>query len=372
MTIRISLLVDSPSQRAHGNAMSRLALGLFETGETDTTIVCYSDDPAPRWLPQAVRVHRLPVNRVSRATPSLVTYLRTFQPHVLITRQVHANFVGLLASALARTPPPWKGKLVLAQDHPVELSHASNWRDNKWMAKVAYRFADGLIAPSPTVRENIVSWCGIDMCSTAVIPIPIPPPVSSSAPIPHPWLLPGEPPVLLNASNMTPWKRLDLLIQAFAELCTTHEARLLVLGDGSGRSGAAELIRRLGISSRAQILGWVEDPLLFARHAWAFVLTSDEEGFSQVLTESMSVGCPVITTDALGGGPRFVTDDGGYGLLVRRDDLDEVVAAMRAMLDPQVRSEYAALGLERAAALRPEASATALVEFLRTQLRVAA
>src|SRR3954466_9101265 len=33
MTIRVALLVDSPSRRAHGNAVSRLALRLAGTGE---------------------------------------------------------------------------------------------------------------------------------------------------------------------------------------------------------------------------------------------------------------------------------------------------------------------------------------------------
>ena len=43
MTISVALLVDSPSRRAHGNAASRLALGLFETGRTDTALLFFTD-----------------------------------------------------------------------------------------------------------------------------------------------------------------------------------------------------------------------------------------------------------------------------------------------------------------------------------------
>jgi hypothetical protein len=150
MTIRVTLLVDSPGKRAHGNAVSRLALGLAETGRVEPTLLCYSVDPPPPWLPPEVHVDRLGVDRVSRSLPALIRYLRAKQPDVLITRQVHANFVGLAASSMARVPPRWHGKLVLVQDHPIELSHASNRRDNKWLAKLSYRFADGLISPSPT------------------------------------------------------------------------------------------------------------------------------------------------------------------------------------------------------------------------------
>lgn len=368
MTIRLTFLVDSPSKRAHGNAASRLALGLAQTGQVEVTLLCYSVDPPPAWLPPEVRVHRLGVERVSRSLPELVRYLRGSKPDVLVTRQVHANLVGMAASYMARVPPRWQGKLVLVQDHPIELSHASNRRDNKWLAKVSYRFADGLISPSPAVRENTISWCGLNPSSTALVPNPIPKFSGPLDPPPHPWLREDEPPVFVHTSNMTPWKRVDLLLGAFADLRQAHNARLLIVGEGLGRSSADEQITQLGLSAHAATVGWVEDPLQFAARAWAFVLPSDEEGFAQVLTEAMSVGCPVITTDAQGGGPRFVTDNGTYGLLVPRDDRARLAEAMARMMQPEMRVRYSKLGQQRTEALSPEACGTALVEFLSGHL----
>lgn len=364
MTIRVALLVDSPSRRAHGNAASRLALGLVETGRAEVTMLCYSADPPPPWLPAEVRIHRLGAGRATRSLPGIVRYLRAQKPDVLVTRQIHANFIGLAASWVARTPPGWHGKLVLVQDHPIESSHASNWRDNKWAAKVGYRFADGLICPSPAVCENIIQWCGLDPSTVALVPNPIQPFSGTLDSPPHPWLEDGEPPVFVHTSNMTHWKRLDLLIGAFTAVRKHHEARLLIVGEGPQRAYAAEQIRRLGLSADAETLGWVDDPLQFAARAWAFVLPSDEEGFAQVLTEAMSTGCPVITTDAHGGGPRFVTEDGKYGLLVPRGDQDKLAEAMAHMLQADVRARYSKLGEQRAQELSPEASANALVDFL--------
>jgi glycosyltransferase involved in cell wall biosynthesis len=371
MTIRVTLLVDSPSRRAHGNAASRLALGLAETSRAETTLLCYSPDPPPPWLPATVDIHRLGVDRASRSLPGIVRYLRAQTPDVLITRQVHANFLGLAASWIARTPPRWKGKLLLVQDHPVELSHAANRIDNKWVAKFGYRFADGLITPSPTVREDIVRWCGLDPSSVALVPNPIPRFSGTVAPPPHPWLRDGEPPVFLHTSNMTYWKRLDLLIEAFADLHRQHDARLLIVGEGPGRVQAAGQIRQLGLSAHAETVGWVDDVLQFAARAWAFVLPSDEEGFAQVLTEAMSVGCPVIATDAQGGGPRFVTDDGKCGVLVPRGDQKNLVEAMEHMLQADVREHYSKVGLERVEAFSPMACANTLLDFLTGQLKLA-
>jgi glycosyltransferase involved in cell wall biosynthesis len=167
---------------------------------------------------------------------------------------------------------------------------------------------------------------------------------------------------------MTPWKRLDLLIDAFADLRLRHHARLLIVGEGPGRSLASEQIRRLGLGAYAETTGWVDDQLQFAARAWAFVLPSDEEGFAQVLTEAMSVGCPVVTTDAQGGGPHFVTGNGEYGLLVPRGDRAKLIEAMERMLQPDVRAQYSELGRQRVETLSPIASASALVEFLSERL----
>ncbi|MDF3045696.1 MAG: glycosyl transferase, group 1 [Ornithinibacter sp.] len=361
---RVALVVDSPSKRAHGNAASRLALGLVESGGAQVDLVCYSADPPPPWLPSEVRIHRLGVDRVSRSVPALVRYLRAARPDVLITRQVHANFVGLAAAWIARTPPRWRGKLVLVQDHLPELTHASNRRDNKWAAKAVYRFADGLIAPSPTVLANTIEWCGLDPASGALVPNPIPKQMAPLGPPPHPWLRDGEPPVFVNVTNLLPFKRVDLLIDAFSRVRATHDVRLLILGEGPGRLPADEQIRRLGLGDVAATVGWIDDPLQYVARSWALVHPSDEDGFAQVLTEAMSVGCPVIACDSQGGGPRFVTDAGTYGLLVPRGDVDGLAEAMTTMLDDEARARYSALGEQRADAMSPVASATALTDFL--------
>ena len=366
MTLRVAMLVNSLSRNTYANAVSRLAVGLSETGRVETTLVCYLDDPAPAWLPPDVRIQRLGTQRASRSFAGLARYLRADQPEVLITRQIHANLLGLAAARAARLRRGWGGTLVLVQDHPVELSHASNRKDNKWLVKVGYRYADGIIAVSPTVREDIIRWCGLDPSSVVVVPNPIVPvSVSPTQPV-HPWLDTRGPPVFVSTANLVAWKRMELLIDAFNDLQRRHDTRLLIIGEGPERSRLAERIRRLRLSDRAETLGWVSDPRQFAARARAFVLASDEEGFAQVLTEAMSVGCPVIATDAQGGGPRYVTDNGAYGILVPRGDRAALNEAMERMLQPEVHKLYSELGRKRIDAFSPLSSAETLLDFLET------
>ena len=347
--MRIALLVDSPSKRAHGNAASRLALGLVESGEAEVDLVCYSEDPAPPWLSPEVRIHRLGVDRVSRSVPALVRYLRTQRPDVLITRQVHANFVGLAASWIARTPPRWPGRLILVQDHLPELTHASNRRDNKWLAKASYRFADGLIAPSPTVLANTIEWCGLDPSTGALVPNPIPKHSGPLAPPPHPWLRDGEPPVFVNVTNLLPFKRVDLLIDAFSRvraaprLPAAHPRRGAGPRPGRRTDPTARARRGRGHCGMDRRPAAVRRPLLGpgASLRRGRLRAGPHRGDERRHAPSS----PPTRREA---GPRFVTDDGTYGLLVPRGDVDGLVEAMATMLDSEVRARYSALGEQRA------------------------
>lgn len=364
MTLRLGLLVNSPSRNTYANVATRFAVGLVETGRVHATLVCYGDDPAPSWLPSEVDIHRLGTHRASHSLPALVRYLRKEQPDVLVTRQVHVNILGLAAAAVARTRPRWHGRLVVAQDHPVELSHASNWRDNKWLVRLGYRYADGVLADSPTVEADVIRWCRLPPASVRLVPLPIVPFTDPLIESPHPWFEDQDIPVFVSTANLMSWKRMDRLIDAFATFSKDHPARLLIIGQGPEQRRLSDQIDSLGLHDRVRLLGWVEDPRQFAARARAFVLASAEEGFSQVLTEAMSVGCPVITTDAMGGGPRFVTDNGRFGVLVPREDRSALIRAMESILDDGLHHQYSKLGLERIAAFSPHACANALVDFL--------
>ncbi len=159
--------------------------------------------------------------------------------------------------------------------------------------------------------------------------------------------------MFVTVARLEPVKNLPLLLDAFAR------------GRGRARRPAADRRQRLAggpaagadrraraRSERVELLGYVASPRPYLGAADAFVLASNEEGFGQVLSEAMREGLPVISTDAAGGGARFVLDDGRAGMLVPREDRAALAEAMAAMADPGVRGRYAALARERARALR--------------------
>jgi len=93
----------------------------------------------------------------------------------------------------------------------------------------------------------------------------------------------------LTASRMVPYKRIDLIIEAFRE---TPQRRLVVIGDGPERKRLEQLAQGAG---NIEILGYVPIADLQHRlsHARAFVFAADED-FGIAPLEAQACGTPVV------------------------------------------------------------------------------
>ena len=84
------------------------------------------------------------------------------------------------------------------------------------------------------------------------------------------------------------------------------------------------------------------------RRAQVFALSSDYEGFGNVLVEAMACGCPVISTDCPYG-PGEILENDKNGLLVPVGDEAALAEAIgRILQDKRLQDRLAAAGMERA------------------------
>lgn len=134
--------------------------------------------------------------------------------------------------------------------------------------------------------------------------------------------------------SLTPVKRTDLLLTAFARSRSSRrERRLLLVGDGPDRSALETLGRSLGCAADITFTGARSDVPGLLPAMDVFVNTSDSEGMSNAVLEAMAMGLPILATRV--GGNEELVRDGVEGWLVRRDDVASLAAAMNEAADPR-------------------------------------
>lgn len=147
-----------------------------------------------------------------------------------------------------------------------------------------------------------------------------------------------EPCLIVAAGRLTQQKGFDLLLEAFAQSKLSQSGwRLVIAGEGDQRAHLEELILSLGLTDAVSLPGFVHDVDGLMRRAEIFVLSSRYEGFPNVLIEAMQLGVAAISFDCPSG-PRDLIEDGVNGILVAREDVGALSAALRQLSDaPDLR-----------------------------------
>jgi len=139
-------------------------------------------------------------------------------------------------------------------------------------------------------------------------------------------------------------KRQDLLVRAFSKVVQIiPSAKLYIAGSGADASRLEEMIKMYNIHENVELWGFQKDVISCLKRANVFVLSSDFEGIPNSLLEAMAFGMPVVSTDCTPGGAAMLIGDNENGILVHRNDADELAKGIIALLeDKEMRQYYAA------------------------------
>jgi glycosyltransferase involved in cell wall biosynthesis len=154
---------------------------------------------------------------------------------------------------------------------------------------------------------------------------------------------PGQPrfaePTILYLGRLQHYKRVDLIVQAFALLAQENaSARLVVAGTGTARTELHELVARLNLNDRVQFPGFVseEEKIRLLRGAWVHVLTSPKEGWGIANLEAAACGTATVASDS--PGLRDSVRAGETGYLVPHGDVAALAGKIRTILsEPTLR-----------------------------------
>ncbi len=124
-----------------------------------------------------------------------------------------------------------------------------------------------------------------------------------------------ETPYIIHVGRMARQKRHDILFQAFKKV--DHQYKLVLLCNKPQK--AIKLAKRYGIEERLILPGFQTNPYNWIKHAEILVLSSDYEGFGNVLVEALAVGTKVVSTNCSHGPNEILKDEHSNFLVPRRN-----------------------------------------------------
>jgi glycosyltransferase involved in cell wall biosynthesis len=282
-------------------------------------------------VPAGSRVFNLAVPRLRKAIPSLVRYLRDERPDAIHAAMWPVTSLALVAHRLANS----KARIVISDHNPLSLQYAKRGSGHRLLLRASiaatYRLADARVAVSKGVAEDLAALSALPRERFTVIHNPV---SSASAECSdadvaraeaawHGWQ--GK--RIITVGRLKAQKNHAMLIRAFQRLLQSTDAGLMILGVGELGDSIAAQVDAAGLREKVFLPGFVEDPGPYYQSADLFVLSSNYEGFGNVLVEALAWGLPVVSTDCPGG-PAEILEGGTYGRLVPVGDEAALAAAM--------------------------------------------
>lgn len=163
---------------------------------------------------------------------------------------------------------------------------------------------------------------------------------------------------LIAVGSLRPIKNHAMILNSIQNI---SNVKLTILGDGQLKSTLKNTAKDLMIIQKVLFEGIVSNVTSYLKKHDCFILSSNSEGFPNVVLEAMATGLPVISTNCLSGpleilneNEKVIIESGGfvrakYGLMVNVGDIIGLERAIKYFqLNPDIMKKYGYLGYERA------------------------
>ncbi|MFA5940520.1 MAG: glycosyltransferase [Sinimarinibacterium sp.] len=337
---RLAIFIPSFDNGGVERMLINLATGISARGVDVDFLATRTDAPYFKTLAPAVRLIDLGARDPSGQLKALLTYLEESRPDALLSAKDECDDIALAAKRQTRVGTRFYIRAVVNVSQRLGYRNPiKRWTTRRWMRAV-YPQADGIVAVSQGVADDVAAITGIPVERIHVAPNPVVRPdiyAQAEALPDHPFYKDRQLPLVLGVGRFGRQKNFELLLKACALANRERPLRLIILGSGHRQRRLLSLASRLGIDDRVSFPGFQPNAYAYMRHADLFVLSSLWEGSPNVLTEALALGTPVVSTDCPSG-PREILQGGAIGPLVPLNDPPAMARAiLKVLAEPPPR-----------------------------------
>lgn len=231
--------------------------------------------------------------------------LKDINADINISFMTHTNILSIIASKIN------KQKIIAAERIVYDFYQSSLLNIAR---KLIYPKADLLITQTLADKQNYSFIKNVEVIYN---------------PLELPYIEAKRENTILAVGRFDKQKGFDKLINTFSKV-DTNGWELCIAGDGSEREKIERLINSLNLEN-VKLIGKRKDIFKWYAKSSIFVLSSEKEGFPNVLLEAMGSGCACISFDCPSG-PAEIIEDGVNGILVENQNIEKLAFQMQRLI----------------------------------------
>ena len=237
---------------------------------------------------------------------AFVEIFKKENPDVIISFMTHTNILAIIASKIA------KKKIIISERIAYDFY---NSKILNFIRRLIYPLSDFIVVQTYADKKNYDYLRNVD-----IIYNPLNLKTNNIK----------KENIILAVGRLDKQKGFDNLIKAYSKLET--DWKLFIAGDGQEKKNLENLIKKLNLRDNIFLIGNQQNIFEWYNRASIFILSSQKEGFPNVLIEAMSMGCSVVSFDCPYG-PGEIIENKINGILVENQNIDKLALSIQELID---------------------------------------
>lgn len=212
----------------------------------------------------------------------------------------------------------------------------------------AYNSMDKIVGVSKSVSQAFIAYTGIDNNKvTAKYNTNDTDRIKKMAEEPFLFEFKNNFPVICSVGGLAKAKGYDRLINVASKLHNEGlQFNVAIVGKGPDEQALKKQISELNADEYIHLLGFYDNPYKIMKNSDIFISTSRTEGLATVLTEALTLGLPIVSTN-VSGAKEVLGENNEYGLVVENDEKGIYTGIKTMMMNKEARFRYSKNAVNR-------------------------